>query len=112
VIFQFNSTELENTTDLSPRTILLRSAFNTATDGMTLYSFVYLGFAIGGLFNPLLLPFLILDIFTKNSYAADIITAVIYPGKALLITGIILCIQAYIVSFFIVSDFPPSFFYS
>jgi hypothetical protein len=85
----------------SPGQAVLQAVISLVFDGMTMYSCLYLGFALGGLFSPLLLPFLILDLCSKNPYAADIVTAVKKPSYALLITGIILCIFSYICAFIV-----------
>ena len=105
VIYESNLEEVQKRyTDMSDRDVVLRAILWTFFDGSTIYSVLYLGFTIGGLFNHLLLPFLLLDLFTKSSYAADIVTAVIYPARSLTATCVVMFICTYIVSFFVVTD--------
>ena len=68
----------------------------TLMDPLTLYYFVYLVFAAIGENVLFLLTFLILDIVVKNSTARDVIKAVVYPSKALLMSFLLMAILMYI----------------
>lgn len=90
----------------SSRELVLRAILMTTLDSSTMYSAIYLGFCIGGLFNQLLLSFLLLDVLTKSSYASEIVTAVANPARTLTAATIVMFICTYIVSFFVVSLYP------
>ena len=76
----------------------------TATDGLTMYYFVYLTFCLLAInYSDVFLTFLLLDIVVKNSTTRDVLNAVIYPRKQLGMTLILGIFVGYIFAFIIVS---------
>ena len=79
-------------------------ALYTATDGMTLYYLWYLSFSVLGMaYDNMFIIFLLLDIVAKNATTRDILNAVLYPWKQLVVAFILGIFIIYIFTFFIVS---------
>ena len=80
-----------------------RTIFLTATEGFTIYYFLYLVLSILGLtVSDVYLPFLLLDIIAKNSTTRDVLNAVLIPWKQLSMTMVLCFFMTYIYSFFLV----------
>ena len=77
----------------------------TATDGLTMYYWIYLTLCLLAInYSDVFLTFLLLDIVVKNSTTRDVLNAVIYPRKQLGMTLILGIFVGYIFAFIIVSD--------
>lgn len=82
----------------------------TATDGLTMYYFIYLILCLLAInYSDVFLTFLLLDIVVKNSTTRDVLNAVIYPRKQLGMTLILGIFVGYIFAFIIVSSHLCSF---
>lgn len=82
------------------------AVFQTATDGLTMYYFVYLIFCLLAInYSDTFVTFLLLDIVVKNSTTRDVLNAVIYPRKQLAMTLVLGLFVMYIFAFIIVSIF-------
>jgi hypothetical protein len=68
----------------------------TALDPMTLYYLIYVLMACLSLQVDHILPFFLLDVVIKNSYAMDVMIAVFYPIKQLIIAVILFLFVMYI----------------
>jgi hypothetical protein len=80
------------------------AVFQTATDGLTMYYFVYLIFCLLAInYSDTFVTFLLLDIVVKNSTTRDVLNAVIYPRKQLGMTLVLGLFVMYIFAFLIVS---------
>jgi hypothetical protein len=74
----------------------------TAMEPMTLYYIWYLAFSIlGQVVSYDFLPFLLLDIVVKNSTTRDVLNAVIYPRRQIMMGGIVILIIVQIYTFFL-----------
>ena len=76
----------------------------TATDGLTMYYFLYFIFCLLAInLSDLFLTFLLLDVVVKNSTTRDVLNAVIYPRRQLAMTILLGIFVVYVFSFVIVS---------
>lgn len=75
---------------------ILMAIIWTALDPMTLYYLVYVLMACLSLRVDHILPFFLLDVVIKNSYAMDVMIAVFYPIKQLVIAVILFLFVMYI----------------
>ena len=89
---------------LSKGSSRLSAVLQTATDGLTMYYFIYLIFCLLAInYSDTFVTFLLLDIIVKNSTTADVLNAVIYPRKQLAMTLVLGLFVMYIFAFIIVS---------
>ena len=77
---------------------MVTSIVSTATDPMTLYYFFYVVMAAISYKVDHVVTLLLMDIVVKNSYAMDVLYAVIYPFKALSVSLGLMIIIMYIFS--------------
>ena len=75
---------------------MIMSIIWTALDPMTLYYLVYVLMACISIQVDHILPFFLLDVVIKNSYAMDVMIAVFYPIKQLVIAVILFLFVMYI----------------
>jgi hypothetical protein len=82
----------------------------TALDARTMYYFLYLVLSLLGLFlENYFLPFLLLDLVSKNATTRDVLNAVIIPRKQLIMTSILALFINFIFAYFYVSLIFPLF---
>ena len=85
----------------------ISTIFYTATDGLTLYYFIYFIICLLAInLSDTFLTFLLLDVVVKNSTTRDVLNAVIYPRRQLGMTILLGVFVVYIFSFVIVSASP------
>lgn len=83
-------------TNLAKGDSRVQSMINTLMDPLTLYYLCYVVFTSVGITYDVLMTFLLLDIIVKNNYAMDVIIAIVYPFRQLLMAILLLLIIMYI----------------
>lgn len=83
-------------TNLAKGDSRVQCMINTLMDPLTLYYLCYVVFTSAGIEYDVLITFLLLDIIVKNNYAMDVIIAIVYPFKQLLMAIGLLLIFMYI----------------
>eukprot|EP01034_Spumella_vulgaris_P042660 gene42660-52919_t len=74
------------TTQIEEGRSVIGSVMYTICDGFTIYHLIFMGLAIGGLYFPVTLTFLLLDFVTKSPTSQDILSAVYNPRKQIFMT--------------------------
>ena len=75
---------------------------STAMDPLVIYYLLFLGLAVLGVFiTPAFLTFLLLDIVSKNATTQDVLKAITYPYKQLIIAAILMFTIQYTTAFFV-----------